>query len=120
MRLRRAEAVLKLDVDQPRRLPLREILAKLGRAGYELLALGESRSPGGKGWHYWLHVHPAPRSAMEVVALQAILGSDVYREACVLRRAQSLGRVPSFARAWWNVLYRSHPARGRHTLRGAL
>lgn len=97
--------LVKLDVDRRQRLSLRTLLRKLDRTGFRLCALGERRSPSGKGWHYWLVLDPLPRSRYCVVALQAILGSDLWREAAVLGRARVARRTPAFARSWWNVLY---------------
>ena len=83
-----------------------DIQRLLSRAGYVPVWMSECRSPGGNGWHIVLELDPEPRTAEEVVALQAILGSDVNREACNLHRARVLWRVPKWARSWWNVLYK--------------
>ncbi len=102
--------VLRLDWDAGvAPLTLSEIVARLRRAGYRPLALGQCRSPGGKGTHAWLVIHPACRMPAQVVALQAILGSDPYREASNLFRAGKLARVPKALRTWWNVLYGRSP-----------
>lgn len=79
----------------------------LHRAGFALVTLKQSRSPSGRGWHVELEVTPEP-TPLEVVALQAILGSDRGREACNLHRARMVvsGRVRSkYWRERWNVLY---------------
>lgn len=47
-------------------------------------------------------------SAVSVVALQAILGSDPKRETFNLVRARGLHKVPSAWRGRWNVLYTRH------------
>jgi hypothetical protein len=100
-------AVLKLDIDRQRRPSLAHMAQLLNRAGYGLLDYEIHRSPGGRGWHCYLWVDPLPRTPMEVIALQAVLGSDPQREACNLLRARKMWRTPGFARSWFNVLYRS-------------
>jgi hypothetical protein len=67
----------------------------------------QQRSPGGKGWHIEVQLTPNPRTAMEVTALQAVLGSDSYREACNINRARMVDgkRVPPWWRKRFNVLY---------------
>lgn len=101
--------VLKLDHD-PRcpRLTLLEIVKRLRRANRKLVAMGERRSPSGRGWHRWVLVEPAPRSAVETVALQLLLGSDPYREAYLINRAVRVdgGGVAAYFRQNFNVLYR--------------
>lgn len=100
--------IVRLDVDAPRRpLTVGRLTWLLRRAGYRVEWLSQRRSPGGKGWHLEAALHPLPRSAVEVTALQAILGSDVAREACNLQRAKLVDRsqVSSFWRKRWNVLY---------------
>lgn len=83
------------------------IAGLLRRAGYRPLWLRQERSGSGKGWHLIVETKPEIKTPMEVVALQAILGSDPWREACNVQRVRNLDRVP---RAWrerdrWNVLY---------------
>lgn len=111
--------ILRLDWDaRVRPLSLSEIVARLKRAGYRPLALREGVSPGGRGRHAWIVVHPACRTAAQVVALQAILGSDPYREASNLFRASKLRRVPQGLRSWWNVLYRGRGTVPNHHSQG--
>lgn len=103
-----ALAVLKIDADAG--TPLRtiaELQGMLARAGKRLRALQQSRSRSGDGWHLRLWVTPPCRSLTEVIALQAICGSDPYREANNLLRATRLGCVTPFWRrpAAVNVLY---------------
>lgn len=99
---------LRIDLDG-RRLPLRVMIERLARAHRRIIALGERRSPSGRGWHQWIYVRPAPRSACEIVALQLLLGSDPLREAYNLVRALAVdaGRVSKYwrHRDRWNVLY---------------
>lgn len=104
--------VVKIDVDDAARLPLGTLVRRLIRANRRLVCLAECRSPSGRGWHQWLTVRPAPRTATETVALQLLCGSDPGREAYNLNRATVVDRtgvtVP------WNVLYRrsvKHPPR---------
>lgn len=109
----REQAAIKLDIDGTLP-PLLTIIQMVRRAGYEPLAMNARRSPSGKGWHVVFHVTPRPRSPYEVIALQAILGGDLYREAIQMNRARSFFKVPRWMRDMWNVLYLSHPHRIRH------
>lgn len=106
-------AILKLDVDRMRKPSASKFAYLLSRAGHSLLSVAYRRSPGGKGWHVWLEVEPRPRSMVEVIALQAILGSDPMREAVTLMRARGLRRTPRWAWEWANVLYAPDKARSR-------
>lgn len=106
------DAEVKLDIDRKASRPtINEMVRKLDRAGYRIVRMWERRSPGGRGWHIGLTLDPRPRTAVEVVALQAILGSDPWREAVTLARARCYRQTPKFARSWYNVLY--VPCRGR-------
>jgi hypothetical protein len=81
----------------------------LGAAGVQPVALQQRRSPGGKGWHVLVWCEPAPRTCMEVAALQAVLGSDQRREACNIQRARIVDARPRLVSTFWserwNVLY---------------
>ena len=57
------------------------------------------------GWHVLVGVE-AELSPLMIVAAQAILGSDLKREAFNLMRVQRPRR--GFFRERWNVLYKSH------------
>lgn len=117
--LARRDAAIKLDWDAPRGPNLWTLEAKLLRAGYLLTDVVRRRSPGGSGWHVIMEVVPTPTSAMEVVALQAILGGDPWREAMQMHRARAYAKVPAWMRRDWNVLYRPDTRRARHlTLKG--
>lgn len=99
---------IKLDFDAGDRVPsVGEVAYLLSRAQLRLNWWRQRRSRSGKGWHIVLDVSPRPRTCMEVAALQAMLGSDPRREACNINRARMVdaGRVPSFWRKRWNVLY---------------
>jgi hypothetical protein len=102
---------LKVDVDGGRPLPLGVMLARCARAKRRVLRLAESVSPSGKGWHVWVWVSPPPRTAVEVVALQLLLGSDPLREAYYVQRARAVdaGEVSRYWRKYdrWNVFYRA-------------
>lgn len=89
----------------------------LQRAGFVPIVLGQTRSPSGRGWHVELDVAPTP-TPLEVVALQAILGSDRGREACNLHRARMIvgGRVRGWWAERWNVLYAERGRRRRGTI----
>ena len=74
----------------------REICAKrLERAGYELVAWCFEQST--NGWHAKAELRPAPRSPMEIVALQAICGSDPLRESCNVQRAREVMGLVEYA-----------------------
>lgn len=117
--LSRKLSVLKLDVDAGMPRPsLARLCGLCRRAGYTVEAVGERRSPGGRGWHLTITVSPRPRSLVEIVALQAILGSDPWREAVTLYRARTAWDVES--REMANVLYARKGARGRLFGKGAI
>jgi len=101
--------ILKLDHDQHApRLSLAEMVRRASRANVRLVAMGERRSPSGRGWHRWVIVRPAPRTAVAVVALQLLFGSDPLREAYCYNRAVRVDRkqVSRYFRDNFNVLYR--------------
>lgn len=99
--------LIKLDIDRGRRMPSdRKIDRRLARAGYQRVWITRKRSPSGKGWHVVLAVSPQPTDPREVVALQAVLGSDPAREACNLFRAKQILANPDPVLVdAWNVLY---------------
>lgn len=98
---------LKLDYDSGMAVPdRREIRRRLKRAGYRAVSINWRKSPSGVGRHVVIQLMPRPGSALEMVALQAILGSDPYREASNLQRAKNLADVPEWWRERWNVLYK--------------
>lgn len=100
--------ILRLDVDAGRTpCTIGRLAWLLSRAGFTPVWLSQVRSPGGKGWHVELKIAPAPRSLAEVVALQAILGSDQAREACNLQRVRTVeaGKLSPYWAERWNVLY---------------
>lgn len=70
-------------------------------------AVAMERSGSGRGWHVTV-VCGKRLSAMRVVALQAIIGSDWKRELFNSRRAAAWRRVPGFWRKRANVLYSRH------------
>jgi len=99
--------ILKVDWDAPTAPTLAMILDRLRRACRRVEWVSYTRSPGGRGWHVCAQVQPRPRSAVEVVALQLLLGSDPKREAHNVNRARRVdaGQVPRYFRSRWNVLY---------------
>lgn len=108
-----AQAVVKLDIDGRVAPDLWTLTKKADRAGVRIVLLSQVRSPSGRGWHMTLRVDPRPRTAMEVVALQAVFGGDLWREAVQVQRARVMRRAPAFMRDAWNVLYQSDPRRAR-------
>lgn len=98
---------LKIDVDRSEPLPIVELLRRSLRANVKIENLAQWRSPSGKGWHILIEVRPAPKTAMEIVALQMLFGSDPYREAYNINRARAVdgGAVSPFWRRRWNVFY---------------
>lgn len=98
--------VLKVDWDaHADALPVVEVQRRLRRAGFRVRWWREEFSPSGRGRHLTLCVTPRPREPAVVVALQACLGSDVYREACNVARVRLLPTLSAFWRARWNVFY---------------
>lgn len=109
MSRRHEPAWLYLDVDAGQPEPeIGRIQTLLARAGYRVAALSIGRSPSGTGWHVRVLPDPQPATPMEMVALQAVLGSDPFREACNVARVRALPRVEKFWQKRWNVLYLSH------------
>ncbi len=113
--LSREQAQLKLDFDTEEEPSLSLIFLKLRRAGYAVRELVQRRSPSKRGWHVLVNVEPQPRTAMEVVALQAICGSDPWREAMQVQRAHAMAKrsLPAHMRDAWNVLYQADSRRER-------
>lgn len=113
--MNKEQSLIKLDLDGCVSVDTETIRRRIERAGYSIKNVIASRqSPSGKGWHVVLEVEPRPKSPYEVVALQAICGSDPYREAMQMNRARNFFRAPAWMRNTWNVLYLPHPQRHRH------
>ena len=113
----RANTTLKIDWDD-RTCPQSHRFARLlARAGYRLVGCAVRRSPSGRGWHVWLVTTPKPKSLQEVVALQAMCGSDPWREAMTLFRANH-ATTPKM-REMANVLYTPCKERRRRVKHGA-
>lgn len=116
--LSRTEATVRLDIDAGHERPrLVDLVGLCKRAGYAIVALSERRSPGGKGWHLTMELDPRPRTMVEVVALQAICGSDPWREAVTLYRSREAWNADS--RRLANVLYARKLAKGKLFGKGA-
>jgi hypothetical protein len=97
-----------LDYDKGMKIPPQATLAWLAsRAGVKLTSYVKRRSPSGTGWHLVIWVKPHPKTCMEVVAFQAMFGSDPKRESCNINRARMVDtkQVNPYWRARWNVLY---------------
>lgn len=91
--------ILKIDVDAGERvLSVAEIQGRLARAGKKVRWLKQERSRSGQGWHISVCVSPPCDSFLELVVLQAVCGSDPYREANNLMRAKQVQNVPKFWR----------------------
>lgn len=108
--LRTVGSVLRIDLDPGQEVyTIDHLCALLRRAGRRIRWLSQTRSGSGKGWHIEIAITPGCASPIEVVALQAICGSDRYREACNVLRVRTLERLgPKLRRYWgrrWNVLY---------------
>lgn len=74
----------------------REIIgSRLALAGYKVTATSWERSS--NGWHAKLELDPAPDTPLEVIALQAVCGSDPKREACNVQRARYVEANPARA-----------------------
>lgn len=100
--------MLRLDVDRKRPIAIGRLGWLLRRAGYRPVTLMQTRSPSGRGWHVMCDIDPVP-SELETVTLQAILGSDVAREACNLQRVRMLPKVSPYWQQRFNVLYTAYP-----------
>lgn len=111
--LSKKQSVVKLDFDVAKEPDMEPIWQLLRRAGYTAVDVLVKRSPSKRGWHMLLVLDPRPRTAMEVVAIQAVLGSDPQREAMQLARARAFPKCPAFMRDAWNVLYASDSRRSR-------
>lgn len=77
--------------------------ARLWRWGVEDVRIDRTAH----GYHALVRVRRRLSPAV-MVAAQAILGSDVKREAFNLMRVQGLAKQSAFWRARWNVLYAAH------------
>lgn len=97
--------LIKLDID---RRPVTGLVARATEWAHlcHLTVQGVGFERSRNGWHVtvvvWQRLTPA-----EIVASQAMLGSDWRREACNLLRVRSLSRVPAFWRkpGRWNVFF---------------
>ena len=99
---------IKLDYDKGMPVPSFAHLQWLARrAGYTVRHTAWRRSPSGTGYHAIVWLSPIPRTCMEVVALQAVFGSDPKREACNINRARMVDtkQVTPYWASRWNVLY---------------
>jgi hypothetical protein len=104
--------VLKIDWDSHEEaLTVGDIVRRLRWAGFRLEWWREDFSPSGSGRHLVLRLAPRPKNPYVIVALQAILGSDPYREAANVQRVRSLPTMPRWARRMWNTLYTRKEAR---------
>lgn len=83
-------------VENPDPAKWREVIAaRLVRAGYAVTASCFEAST--NGWHGKLELDPAPGSPMEIVALQAVCGSDPLRESCNVQRAREVQSMGAYA-----------------------
>lgn len=99
--------LLKLDFDGPLPRHLESWVTTCAKLwGWRLVALRIDRTR--HGYHVVVGVEGARVPAAVVVAAQAILGSDVKREAFNLMRVGKLAALPPFWRSRWNVLYATH------------
>lgn len=71
-----------------------ELERRLSRAGYKVAAFSFELST--NGWHVKVELSPAPRWPLEIVALQAVCGSDPLREACNVQRAREVQSTPGY------------------------
>lgn len=97
--------MLLIDCDaDDRLLSLATLTRRLRFANKRPLWLAQERSRSGRGWHLWLAVTPVC-TPMETVALQAVCGSDLAREANNVLRVNQLPHVSRYWRTRWNVFY---------------
>lgn len=103
---RSSSKVVLLDFDVARPVPsLVRILASLRVIGLRARWTSYYRTK--RGWHMEIGIDRALIPS-ELVACQAVLGSDIARERMNLRRAISLRvhNVKPFWRKRWNILFR--------------
>ena len=91
---------IKLDYDVPEAPPIGWWMFRALNLTVQLARWDRTAN----GWHVliWVKEELEPT---EIVALQAILGSDPRREAFNLMRVRSLEDVPEWWRGKWNVLF---------------
>lgn len=99
-------SLLYLDIDGklPNGIHTR-IVRSCEMMGWRLTAVRYDKTR--RGWHVVVAVR-RKLSALTIVAMQAILGSDRNRELFNLSRARKLRNVPREWRNQWNVLYETH------------
>lgn len=103
--------VLKLDIDRWRRDPRWKLERLAAIVHLAIVNVKDERSPGGKGWHRTLTMRPLDEGGRwrptEIVALQLLFGSDVWREAYTLHRARLVEarQVAPYWRDKWSVFY---------------
>lgn len=110
-----------IDFDRPnlRRLKT-QIYFTIARAiGIRLRAIEYRRRRGGRGWHVVLHL-AEPMEPAELIALQAICGSDTRREYLNLHRVLAIRKhgAPAFWQKRWNILFSGKVKRYARTTRG--
>lgn len=98
---------IKLDFDTPRCPRLLNRVRWVCRMLHWPVVLVEYRRTR-HGWHVCVTVRRRV-TPLQVVAVQAILGSDWRRETFNLVRARRLSRVPRYWRERFNVLYDHTP-----------
>lgn len=105
--------MLLVDIDTRRKPSRASVLQRARIAQLEVVGITDLRSPSGRGWHRYIAVRPAPTSALEVVALQLLFGSDPVREAFNFVRAKLVDRkqVSAFFAKRWDTFYET--SRGR-------
>lgn len=68
--------------------------------GYAAIRYSRSK----RGWHVAIMLRHGV-SAMQRVAMEAILGDDPMRAAMNLARAENAHRMPKFWQQRWNIFY---------------
>src|SRR3979490_2231502 len=98
---------LKIDIDSRRKPSRASVLQRARIAQLEVVGITDLRSPSGRGWHRYIAVRPAPTSALEVVVLQLLFGSDPIRESFNYVRAKMVDRkqVSAFFAKRWDTFY---------------
>jgi hypothetical protein len=105
------DVVLKLDIDRWRRDPRWKLERLAAIVHLAIVNVHDERSPSGRGWHRTLTMRPLDAGGRwrptEIVALQLLFGSDVWREAYTLHRARLVEakQVSPYWRTRYNVLY---------------
>lgn len=98
----RQVTILMLDFDRPQAPRLTKLCWQMRKLALRPRLLMYRRSR--RGWHIVIYLTES-LLPVEMVAVQAIMGSDRNRELFNLARVRCLKGMPARARQMWNVLF---------------